>query len=153
MRSRITDLFERLIISLYTYIPPRRRKDYYSIYYSNKPLDKVLKADKTKNYITSDRWLIFNEYKTDSTYGQQTFECPNKIYQQIIDLKYQDQENNEQLYKTGDRLMLNLTDPNTLSIFLSKIFENYVRKNVTITSLRISLITDLDSSRPKNLNE
>ena len=32
--SRITDPFERLIILLYTYIPPRRRKDYYLKYYS-----------------------------------------------------------------------------------------------------------------------
>ena len=77
IRSRITDLFERLIISWYTYFPPCRREDYYLMYYSNKPLDKMLLADTTKNYITSDGWFIFNKYKTDSTYGQQTFECPN----------------------------------------------------------------------------
>ena len=62
----------------------------------------MLKADIKRNYITSDCWFIFNEYKTDSTYGQQTFECPNKIYQQIIDLTYIDQENNEQHYKNCD---------------------------------------------------
>ena len=45
----------------------------------------MLKADKNKNYITSDRWFIFKKYKTYSTYEQQTFECPIKIYQQIID--------------------------------------------------------------------
>ena len=53
MKNRITDPFESLIISLYTYIPPRRRENYYSMYYLNKPLDKMLKADITKNYITS----------------------------------------------------------------------------------------------------
>ena len=45
MRSRITDPFERLIISLYTYIRPRRREDYYLLYYSYKPVVKMLKAD------------------------------------------------------------------------------------------------------------
>ena len=80
MRNNITDPFERLIISLYTYNPPRKREDYYLMYYSNKPLNEMSKKDKTKNYITSDCWFIFNKYKTDSTYGQQTFECPNEIY-------------------------------------------------------------------------
>ena len=54
MRSRITDPFEILIILLYTYIPPCRREDYYSMYYLNNPLDKMLKPDKNTNYITSD---------------------------------------------------------------------------------------------------
>ena len=54
-RSRITDLFERLIYLLYTYIFPRRQDNYYLIYYSNILLDKILKADTSKNYITSDR--------------------------------------------------------------------------------------------------
>ena len=52
MRNKIADLFQRLIISLYFYIPPRRKEDYYSMYYSNKLLDKMLKPDKNKNYIT-----------------------------------------------------------------------------------------------------
>ena len=153
MRSRITDLFERLIISLYTYIPHRRREYYYSMYYLNKPLDKMLKADTTKNYITSDRWLIFNMYKTYSTYGQQTFECPNEIYQQIIDLPYLDQENNEQHYKNGDRLFFNITDPNSLSKYVSGLFEYYGNKHVTIKAMRISFITDFNSSGLITLNE
>ena len=37
MRNNITYSVERLIISLYTYIPPRKREDYYLMYYSNKP--------------------------------------------------------------------------------------------------------------------
>ena len=153
MRSRLTDPFERLIISLYTYIPSRRREDYYSMYYSNKLLDKMLKADKKINYITSDNWFIFNKYKTYSTYGQQTFECPNEIYQQIIDLTYQDLENNNLHYKNGDRLVLNIIDPNTFSKYVSRIFENYVGKHVTITSMRISFITDYYCSGPKTINE
>ena len=40
----------------------------------------MLKADTTKNYISSVRSFILNKYETDSTYGQQIFECPNKIY-------------------------------------------------------------------------
>ena len=153
MRNRIANPFQRLIISLYTYIPHRRREDYYSMYYSNKPLDIMWKADKTKNYITSDRWFIFNKYKTYSTYGQQTFECPNEIYQLIIDLTYQDLENNEQPYKNNDRLFLNITDRNTFSKYVSGIFEHFAGKHVTITAMRISFKTDYYSCGPKTLNE
>ena len=77
----------------------------------------------TKNYITSDRWFIFNKYKTDSTYGQQTYECPNEIYQQIINLTYLDKENNEQHYKNGDRLFLILL----ILILLVNMFQKYLK--------------------------
>ena len=153
MRNNINDSFERLIISLYTYVPFRGREDYYLMYYSNKPLNKMLKTDTTKNYIISDLWVIFNKYKTDSTYGQQTFECPNEIYQQIINLTYFEKENNEQHYKNGDRLFLNKTNFNTFSKCVSRIFENYTGKHVTITAMRISFITDYYSSGFKTLNE
>ena len=43
MRNNITDPFERLIISVYTYIPPRRREDYYLMYYYNKTYDEMSK--------------------------------------------------------------------------------------------------------------
>ena len=33
MIDRIDNPFQRLIIKLYTYIPSRRREDYYSMYY------------------------------------------------------------------------------------------------------------------------
>ena len=56
------------------------------MYYSNNPLDKMIKENKNKIYIISDCWFRFNKYNTNSTYGQKTFECPNEIYQQIIDL-------------------------------------------------------------------
>ena len=121
MESRITDLFERLITSNYTYIPFRRKEDYYSMYYSNKSLHKMLKADKNTNYITSNRLFIFNNYKTYSTYGQQTFEFPNEVYQKIIDLTYIYKDNNEQQNKYNDRLFLNITNPSTFSKFFKHI--------------------------------
>ena len=46
MRNKITDPFTKLILLLYTYISPRIWEDYYSLYYLNKLLDKMLKADK-----------------------------------------------------------------------------------------------------------
>ena len=124
MRNRIIDPFEKLIISLYTYSPICRREDYYPMYYLNKPIDKMLNTDKNKIYILSDRCFIFNMYNTYSTYRQQTFKCPNEIYQHIINLTYQDQKNNEQHYRNGYRLFLNITDTNTFSKFVSKIFKN-----------------------------
>ena len=67
----------------------------------------------------------------------------------MIDLTYYDEDNNEKPYKNNDRLILNITDPNTISKFVSRIFENYVVKHVTFTSKRISFLTDYYSSGPK----
>ena len=67
------------------------------MYYTNKPLDKDLNADIINNYITANRWFIFNKFKTYSTFERQIFEYPNKVNQQIIDLTYTDKKGNDQL--------------------------------------------------------
>ena len=54
MKSRMIDPFEKLIISLYTYCPPRRKEDYYSMYNSNNPLDQMFKENKNTKNITLD---------------------------------------------------------------------------------------------------
>ena len=83
----------------------------------------MLKANNNKNYITSDRWCIFNKYKTYLTYGKQTIECTNEINKQIINLTYYDEENNEQHYKDNNRLFLLLPIP----IHLVNMFQVYLK--------------------------
>lgn len=80
MRDRITDPLEKLVISLYTYIPFRSWLDFKLMYYTNKTLDQMKNANKHKKYITCDRKYIFNKYKTDSTYVQKIVDCPDEIY-------------------------------------------------------------------------
>ena len=57
-----TNIYEKLILYLYTYFPPRRVKDYHLMYYSNKTSEEMRDEDQNKNYITSDSKFIFNIY-------------------------------------------------------------------------------------------
>ena len=76
-----------LLISLYTYFPPRRVLDYAKMKY----ITSEVEENKQYNFYVADKKIfIFNRYKTDSTYGKQVFPVPNElveIIEKYIDLK------------------------------------------------------------------
>lgn len=123
MRDSISDPLEKLIISLYTYFPTRRRQDYFNFYYVEE------EGDETHNYITKNKKLIFNDYKTKNTYGKQVFDCPDEIYNQVIALQY----------KNGQSIF-NLPQDCYMSNFVTNVFKKYCDKHMTIRLLRISFI-------------
>ena len=57
-------LLRNAILSLYTNMPPRRASDYALMKYQNG-------GDTKFNYYTDKNMMIFNNYKTSKTYGQQ----------------------------------------------------------------------------------
>lgn len=71
------DILSHLILSLYTYVPPRRNMDYQNLYVVKKWNDKM---DKERNYydLASHR-LIFNKYKTSKAYGEQMVDVPEQL--------------------------------------------------------------------------
>ena len=100
-----TEIYEKLILYLYTYFPPRRVKDYHQMYYTTVTSEEIIEEDKEKNYITSDSKFIFNIYKTAKLYKRKVFDCPTKIYQLI----------NRMGYKDGDKLFPNQKLPSDFS--------------------------------------
>ena len=74
-KSSITEndwntILKYMVLSLFTDIPPRRNLDYLVMYIVSK---NNLMADTAKNYYTpDDPKFIFNRYKTQYKYGQQT---------------------------------------------------------------------------------
>ena len=103
-----TQIYEKLILYLYTYFPPRRVKDYNLMYYSNKTSEEMKDEDTEKNYITSDSKFSFNTYKTAKFYKQKVFDCPPEIYELI----------NRIGYKDGDRLFQNKKRTSNFSTFV-----------------------------------
>jgi len=64
-----------LLVSLYTYIPPRRNMDYAKMYVVKKEGD-----DATKNYLVlSKKQFVFNIYKTSGVYGKQVVDIPDTL--------------------------------------------------------------------------
>ena len=134
MRDNIpdTEIYEKLILYLYTYFPPRRIKDYHQMYYTTVTSEEMIEENKEKNYITFDSKCIFNTYKTAKLYKRKVFDCPTEIYQLI----------NRMGYKDGDRLFPNQKLPSDFIAFVIKIFTKDTYKHVTATDLRSIYLTD-----------
>ena len=90
-------IYEKLVLYLFTYFPPRRILNYHQMYYPTRTSEVMMEEDKEKNYITFDSKFIFNTYKSAKLYKQKTFDCPIEIYQLI----------NKIGYKNGDKLFSN----------------------------------------------
>lgn len=75
------EILSHLILSLYTYVPPRRNMDYQNLYVVKKWNDKM---DKERNYYDmATHKLIFNKYKTSKAHGQQEIDVPEPLREVI----------------------------------------------------------------------
>lgn len=71
------ELKNHLIISLYTYIPPRRLKDYVLLKIAKN--ENNMKDKEYNYYDISKKTLIFNNYKTQKQYNQQLINVPDEL--------------------------------------------------------------------------
>ncbi len=112
-----------LLLSLYTYIPPRRNQDYQELYVVKKWTDAL---DKSKNYYDlATRQFIFNKYKTAKSRGAEIvkMESDNPLHDVIVAfLKLQPGKKASEV-----RLLVNadgsaLTATNSITRILNKVF-------------------------------
>lgn len=116
-----------LLISLYTYIPPRRVQDFAEMYcYSNQP--EYLETS-INYYIQSEKKFIFNKYKTSSTYGTQVVMIPHQLFIIIDDYirVYKIEENTS---------LLNYANNKGLSDAIGDLFTSLINKRVTVDIIR-----------------
>jgi integrase len=136
-----------LVLSLYTYIAPRRNKDYLEMV-----VFKALKKDKTedlpkdKNYLIVDyrgtpQQFIFNVYKTAKTYGTQTIPISDPLKSVIktylSSRKLEDPKAKETPFLMDDEGKV-LTLDNSITRILNKIFG----KKVGSSMLRHIFLSD-----------
>ena len=91
-KSKVSLTKDLLAMYLYTYFPPRQRRDYYEMIYVNMLSDDVKNMNKNVNYVTQDKKFIFNNYKNMNKYNQQIFDYPDEIYDLIKFINYQNSE-------------------------------------------------------------
>lgn len=118
-----------LLLSLYTYIPPRRIEDYVKMYcYITRPEP----LDKTINYyIQSERKFIFNTYKTSHlpNYGTQEIDILDELFKIIDDYIG--------VYKiTEESSLLNYSRGQNLSDAIGDLFTKLINKRVTVDTIR-----------------
>lgn len=73
-------LLQRMVLSLYTDIAPRRNLDYLVMNVVSKSPEET-----DKNWLDlKARKFVFNKYKTAKTYGQQTVDIPDELMKTIV---------------------------------------------------------------------
>jgi len=83
VRETTTVPIDHLILSLYTYIAPRRLKDFLLMKITN---NVGAKENRGFNYYdTKEKTFTFNVYKTSKAFKGQTFDVPEKLYDIIDD--------------------------------------------------------------------
>jgi len=140
---------ERLLLTMYTEIPPIR-----SDFYDTELCTKDCPLTKDKNYITlldQKGTLILNNYKTSKKYGQKKIDLPKEIIRQIkLSLK----KNPRKYLFVSSRFkdskgsflpFCNLKDPKgSYNSWANKTLKNIFNKNFTLTMLRHIYITRRD---------
>jgi len=145
---------EHLLLSLYTYIPPRRQMDYYKlrVYFDE---NCVPQKDHNHFHVFSKKYnspyLCLVDYKTAKYYDVHfDTEIPPELIQTVI-LSFQ---KNPRLYMFLDKSGRPFKDPNRFQIYsngiLKKIFDN---PNVSVNSLRHSFSSYLRTLKWLSVNE
>lgn len=131
---------EYILISLLTYIPPRRQLDWYNVTVFNKKDSKWKPHDTTKNYINlgyEKPYILLSEYKTAKYYGL----WYKKLEGPILDILKNKYKKDEELLFSSNKnkkyarieTFTNWTN-NTLKSLLNK-------DNVSMNTLRHSYIS------------
>lgn len=136
-------LMQYVLISLYTYIPPRRNQDYSYMYVAKKALDKY---DDDKNYILlKEKQFVFNKYKTSKHYGQQYTDIPDELMN-ILTMFIKRNPNYPTLRAKGNNTIkllvkqdgTDINETNGITRLLNKAFG----KNIGSTAIRHIYLSD-----------
>jgi len=143
-----------LILSLYTYISPRRLCDYVILTYTKKKTN----ITELNYYVENEQALVFNKYKTSKKYGQHTIHIPdelNDIIKAYID-KHEIREG-ELILHVHDYHGINYKLNKLLGCSIDNIRHSYVNnfyKNYQVpdSSTLSQLALDMGHSIETNLN-
>lgn len=148
--NKMSDVIDYFILSLYTDIPPRRNKDYTDMVIVKEWNDNM---DKDLNYLDmKNKRLVFNNYKTAKTYGQQVIDFKdNDEFNKALKL-YLRQRGIKTLKKGEQRPFLITTrgTPLTSGIMLNRTLNRIFGRSIGATMLRHIYLTN---KYGKTLNE
>lgn len=131
-QKEMDELMDVVLLSLYVLIPPRRSTDYVKLKGRNS-------NSTTDNYFVKNK-LVFNDYKTDKTYGRQEVKLPPKL--KTILSRWMTKHMND--YVLFDKQGKPLTN-SKLTVRLNKIFEG---KKISSSMLRHIYLSHLYKNVP-----
>jgi len=147
--SKLSNIDDRLIYGLYSLFPPRRLEWRLTRLIIN---DKSNINDVKYNYLIlkdGKYEIIFNNYKTATTYGKQIFKIENKELIEILDdyIKKSKLSNGDFLFSLKDNKQKEISQPN-FSQLISNVYKKVYNIPISIRFLRMSYITSYLSTNP-----
>ena len=139
--EKLNDITERVIYAIYTFIPPRRL-EYANMYIIN----KSKKINNKDNYLVIYRntpvKFIFQDYKTNRTFGKQEYDIPEELAKIIKKYIYKNK------LKTGDKLLP--YNEKYLSEVIGKIFNKVYGEKINLNYIRKSYATYINEMKISN---
>ena len=134
------DIVNYFIISLYTKIPPRRNKDYYSM---------KINSDEGNTYMTDTNEFIYRDYKTSGKYGEQKISLKEYPEMEKVMKVYMNKRvENDEGYLITKHDGGYLKQTNDMTRRLNKIFGG---KKISSTALRNLYVKDKYSDVNKEM--
>ncbi len=142
------NVYERLIVALYIYLPPRRGE------YATMTYSPEMPTDTSKNYVVgkNDFKILLGDYKTSRTYGTISIDL-KKVAPKINDLLREMITDLD--IKEGEKIFLGLSSVNSFIKKIGRIFGKLLGKPEDggyINILRHSFINAFFKTKP-NLNQ
>lgn len=139
--EKLNDINDKLIYALYTLIPPRRL-EYANMYIINKS-GKINNKD---NYLVIYRGnpvkVIFQDYKTNRTFGKQEYDIPDELGKIIKKYIYKNK------LKSGD-IFLSYNEK-YLSEVIGKVFFKVYKNRINLNWIRKSYATYINEMKISN---
>ena len=147
--NKLENIKDKLIYSLYTIFPARREEWRFSKITTETDKEKL--KDPVNNYLilSKPKRVIFNDYKTYKTYGQQDIEITDNDLNDIIDeyIIRNNLKNNDYLFSL-ERDKREVISQSNFSKLISKVFNKIYNIPITIRFLRISWVSNLLKRNP-----
>lgn len=147
--NKLNNIKDKLIYALYTLFPARR-EDWRLTKITSETKKEKLK-DPINNYLilSNPKRIIFNNYKTYKTYGQQDFNITDKDLNNIIDeyIIKNDLKNDDYLFSLERDKREVISQPN-FSKLISNTFYKIYNIPISLRFLRISWVSSLLNTNP-----
>lgn len=134
--SDLQKLQDFVILSLYTYIAPRRLRDY------SEALLYDYKMDQDNYFLDQRKELVFNDFKTSKTFGKTVIEVPKELLGILRRWKKIVAPSGPWLLRDGKNGKLSVSG-------LNQRINSIFGKKVGVNGLRHSYVTDLLKDTPK----
>ena len=147
--EKLKNIKDKLIYGLYTLFPARREEWRFTKLTTETNKDKLIHPVNNYLILSNPKRVIFNNYKTSKTYGQQDFQIDDRNLNNILDAYIMSNKLEEKDYLFGlDRNKKEIISQPNFSKLISNVFFKVHNIPISLRFLRMSHISRLLKTNP-----